>query len=114
MSVLQRCLSCRESNKGSKETQGPTVGVCLIEVFVKSESTVAWVLRLTPSVSGVIQILGSLSNDDGDVNENGQKAIGLDWQNNNFARASHLSVHFFAVTARLRREITWFHVLWRA
>ena len=114
MSVLQRCLSCRESNKGSKETQGPTVGVCLIEVFVKSESTVAWVLRLTPSVSGVIQILGSLSNDDGDVNENGKKAIGLDWQNNNFARASHLSVHFFAVTARLRREITWFHVLWRA
>ena len=106
MSVLQRCLSCRESNKGSKETQGPTVGVCLIEVFVKSESTVAWVLRLTPSVSGVIQILGSLSNDDGDVNENGKKAIGLDWQNNNFARASHLSVHFFAVTARLRREIT--------
>ena len=114
MSVLQRCLSCRESNKGSKETQGPTVGVCLIEVFVKSESTVAWVLRLTQSVSGVIQILGSLSNDDGDVNENGKKAIGLDWQNNNFARASHLSVHFFAVTARLRREITWFHVLWRA
>ena len=106
MSVLQRCLSCRESNKGSKETQGPTVGVCLIEVFVKSESTVAWVLRLTQSVSGVIQILGSLSNDDGDVNENGKKAIGLDWQNNNFARASHLSVHFFAVTARLRREIT--------
>ena len=32
--------------------------------------------------------LGSLSNDDGDVNENGKKAIGLDWQNNNFARAS--------------------------
>ena len=30
----------------------------------------------------------SLSNDDGDGNENGKKAIGLDWQNNNFARAS--------------------------
>ena len=28
---------------------------------------------------------GNLSNDDGDVNENGKKAIGLDWQNNNFA-----------------------------
>ena len=39
--------------------------------------------------------LGSLSNDDGDVNENGKKAIGLDWQNNNFARASHFVVHFF-------------------
>ena len=105
MSVLERCLSCRESNKGSKERQGPTVGVCLIEVFVKSESTVAWVLRLTQSVSGVIQILGSLGNDDGDVKEKGKKAIGLDWQNNDFARASHfISVHFFAVAARLRRE----------
>ena len=29
----------------------------------------------------------SLSNDDGDGNENGKKAIGLDKQNNNFARA---------------------------
>ena len=29
--------------------------------------------------------LGSLSNDAGDVNENGKKAIGLDWQNNHFA-----------------------------
>ena len=25
-------------------------------------------------------MLGSLSNDDGDVNENGKKTIGLDWQ----------------------------------
>ena len=46
----------------------------------------------------------SLSNDDVDVNENGKKAIGLDWQNNNFARASRFFVHFFAVSARLRRE----------
>ena len=72
-------------------------------MFVKSESTVAWVLRVTQSVSGVIQILGSLSNDDGDVKENGKKAIASDWQNN-FARASHLFVHFFAVAARQRRE----------
>ena len=50
-------------------------------------------------------MLGSLSNDDGDVNENGKKAIGLDWQNNNFARASRFFVHFFVVTARLRREM---------
>jgi len=48
--------------------------------------------------------LGSLTNDDGDGNENGTKAIGLDWQNNNFARASRFFAHFFAVTARLRRE----------
>ena len=62
-----------------------------MDVFVKSESTVAWVLRLTQSVSGLIQILGSLSNDDGDVNENGKKAIGLDEQNNNFARATRFT-----------------------
>ena len=46
----------------------------------------------------------SLSNDDGDGNENGKKAIGLDWQNNNFACASRFFVHFFAVVARLQRE----------
>ena len=43
-------------------------------------------------------------NDNGDVNENSKKAIGLDRQNNNFARASRFFVHFFAVTARLRRQ----------
>ena len=45
----------------------------------------------------------SLSNGDGDgyVNENDKTAIGLDWQNNYFARASRLLVHFFVVTARL-------------
>ena len=32
--------------------------------------------------------IGNLSNDDGDVNENGKKAIDLDWQNKNFAPAS--------------------------
>ena len=35
--------------------------------------------------------MGSLSN--GDVNENVKKAIDLDWQNINFARASHIFVH---------------------
>ena len=34
----------------------------------------------------------------------GKKAIGLDRQNNNFARASRFFVHFFPVVARLRRE----------
>ena len=48
-----------------------------------------------------VLVLGS--DDDGDGNENGKKAIGLDWQNN-FARASRFIVHFFAVTSRLRRE----------
>ena len=48
--------------------------------------------------------LGSLSDYDGDGSEDGKKAIGLDWQNNNFARASRFLVHFFALVARLRRE----------
>ena len=43
------------------------------------------------------QKLGSLSNDDGDGNENGRKAIGINWQNNNFARASR----FFGQTVIL-------------
>ena len=32
--------------------------------------------------------LGSFSNDDGDGNEDVRKSVGLDWQNNNSARAS--------------------------
>ena len=58
-------------------------------------------------------LIGSLSNDDVDVNENVKKPIGLDWQKNSFARASRFFVHFFALTARLRRESTLFHVLWK-
>ena len=38
--VGTKCPSYRESNKGSKERQGPTLGVRLIEVSVKRESTV--------------------------------------------------------------------------
>ena len=35
----------------------------------------------------------------------GQKSnLVLDWQNNNFARASRFFVHFLAVVVRLRRE----------
>ena len=52
----------------------------------------------------VRRLKGSLSNDDVDGNENGETAIGLDWQNNNFARASRFFVHFLAIVARLRRE----------
>ena len=37
-------------------------------------------------VSSLLTI-GRLSNDDGDGKENGKKAIGLDWKNNNFARS---------------------------
>ena len=35
----------------------------------------------------VHQTIGGVSNNDGDVNENDKKAIGLDWQNNNSTRA---------------------------
>ena len=45
--------------------------------------------------------------------ENDKKAIGLDKQNNNFARASRFVVHFSAVGARLQRETAKFHVLSR-
>ena len=48
--------------------------------------------------------IGSVRNDDHDSNENGKKAAGLDKQNNNFARASSLFVHFSAVVGRLQRE----------
>ena len=59
---------------------------------------------LSPSLSGTLE---SLNNDDGDVNKNGKKkkkkAIGLDWQKNNF-EVPNFFVHFFAVIARLQRE----------
>ena len=49
--------------------------------------------------------IGSFSNDDDDENKNVKKAIGSVIEaNNKFARALHLFLHFFAVTARLRRE----------
>ena len=40
MSILERCPSYRESNKGGKERQGPTLGVRFTEVSVKRESAV--------------------------------------------------------------------------
>ena len=46
MSVLERSPSYRESNKGSKEKQRPTLGVRLIEVSVKRELTV--LIPITP------------------------------------------------------------------
>ena len=41
----------------------------------------------------MFELIGSLRNDDGDGNENGKKAKGLDKQKNNFARASPFFVH---------------------
>ena len=48
--------------------------------------------------------IGRLRNDDDNSNENGTKSIGLDKENNNFARATRFFVHFFAAIARLQRE----------
>ena len=42
-------------------------------------------------------LLGSLSNDDGDVNKNVTKATGLDWQNNKFPRATRFFVPVFSL-----------------
>ena len=43
--------------------------------------------------------LGSLSNDEGYVNKNVTKATGLDWQNNNCARATRVFVPFFSLSS---------------
>ena len=50
------------------------------------------------------EMVKSSSNDDGDGNENGKKAIRLDRQNSSFVHVSRFFVHFFAVVARLQRE----------
>ena len=67
-----------------------------------------------PRLPAPAYTLGSLNNDDGDGNgnENGRNAVGLDSQNNNFARSSRFFVHFFAVVERLQLETSYFHVLW--
>ena len=63
------------------------------------------ILDFTETFDTVSQaILQSEGNDDGDGNEKRQKSNRFIQQNNNFARAAHFSVHFFAVTTRLRRE----------
>ena len=63
------------------------------------------------ALARVLASLESFSNDDDDGNENVKKAIGLNNQNNNSARAWHFLVHFFVVTARLGRGICRWHVL---
>ena len=63
-----------------------------------------WWFILWPYSVCLFYTLGSLSNDDGDGNENSKKATGLDRQNKNFARASRFFVRFLAVVARLQRE----------
>ena len=71
MSVLERCPSYRESNKGNKQLQrqGPTLGVRLIEVSFKRESTVMhyrsmFGLKFVPNAtkieSAILQLLSCM------------------------------------------------------
>ena len=62
--------------------------------FQEKKRSFHTLLQLFPSIDAS---LGSLSNDEGAVNKNVTKATGLDWQNNNFARASRFFVHFFSL-----------------
>ena len=50
MSFLERCTSYKESNKGSKETQGPTLGVKAVQTisFTPSSQTTALNPTLSP------------------------------------------------------------------
>ena len=89
---------------------------------VSNISLLIWIKALKPFVKdSVLAVLfgwgkyayilgGRLSNDEGGGEEKDKKAIALDWQNNNFARASRFFVHFFAVVAQLRRETSQFLV----
>ena len=61
-------------------------------ILNRSEKTPRLPLPQSPSASQ--EILGSLSNDDGDVNENGKNEKVLDWQNNNFALTSRFCTSF--------------------
>ena len=56
------------------------------------------------------KVLGSLRCHDGDGDANVKKAIGLIRKTTKSARASRFFVHFFTVTVRLGREISYFHV----
>ena len=91
--------------------QSKWVGIIAIKT-IKSERT--QIHFPSDILIAVASLIGSLSNADEDNgNENGKKEIGLDWQNNNFTRASRFFVHFWAVVARLRRESASFHVFLR-
>ena len=51
-------------------------------------------LRAVCEVVLEVVLSGSLSTNDGDGNENGKKATGLDWQHKNLSRASRFFGHF--------------------
>ena len=79
--------------------------------FIWTQSPVSRLVLNCFCYREMYQLIGSLSNNDGDGNEDGKKAIGLDKQNDIFARASRFFAHFFAVAARLQRESVSIRVL---
>ena len=80
-----------------------------LEVVVKRKPD-SWDVHAWLSQSKDCRI-GSLSNDDD--NENSKKAISLDKQNNNFARATRFFVHFFVIVVVLQSETAYFPFLSR-
>lgn len=58
--------------------------------------------------ASVNPLIGTLLNYDGDSNDNVKKQYRFSYQNNDSPRASRLFVHFYAVPARLLREMTKF------
>ena len=79
--------------------------------FIWTQSSVSRLVLNCFCYREMYQLIGSLSNNDGDGNEDWKKAIGLDKQNDIFARASRFFAHFFAVAARLQRESASIRVL---
>ena len=59
MSALERSPSYRESNKGSKEKQGPTLGVPFTEVSVKKELTVEPFITIIDFASTLAKNVGA-------------------------------------------------------
>ena len=80
-----------------------------LEVVVKRKPD-SWDVHAWLSQSKDCRIR-SLRNDDD--NENGKKAISLDKQNNNFARATRFFVHFFVIVVVLQSETAYFPFLSR-
>ena len=90
---------------------GKEARVGKITTKVQSNVLLYSILFISLYLTKNFSFLGSLSNNNGDINKNSKKEIGLDLRNNNFECASHFFVHFFAVTAQLRRKNAQFHDL---
>ena len=77
--------------------------------FIIGERNVMRVFCSRVHLAAVLgQTIGTLRNYDGDGKENVKKSNRFNQQKNNNSRASRFFVHFFAVPAQLRREMTKF------